>query len=556
MNYKSLFAILILFLTRNSVAQLTVNNTSFTPTQLVNNILLGPGVVATNVVFTGNSQARGFFKGFNTGLGIDSGIILSTGKVIDAIGPNNSSNQSTAFSTVFGTLLDSFSTTGFSTMDAAVLEFDFIPSSDTAKFNYVFASEEYNEGVCTPYNDVFAFLISGPGISGVQNLAIVPGTSIPVSISSINNGNIGTPPWSPDSSYSWCYLNYPQYFVSNTSPNGLIVEYDGWTTVLTAKTVVIPCNQYHIKLAIADGGADNTWDSGVFIEAGSFNSGYVTVTNQPSFTGAIINGAVVEGCGKAEFVFRRYDSIAFPRTLNFILSGSASQGTDYTLSATNIFFPPGKDTVHLIIAPSYDLTSEANETVQLTLIPDFIICSGWPPVDLQIEITDQPPLAVTTNYTLPACPYDSVSLTAQASGGGFNNYFNYTWNWNGGQTNSSSFTFPVTPEAVSFSVTVTDSCGQQSASAIVVSPEWDCPVIFPNIFSPNGDGVNEFFSIKNLELKPKLKLSIFNRWGKIVFETDTYQNNWDAKGISDGVYYFVGEFEDGELAKGYISVLR
>jgi len=55
---------------------------------------------------------------------------------------------------------------GFQTFDASILEFDFIPQSDTLKFNYIFGSEEYPEYVNSGYNDVFGFFISGPGIAG------------------------------------------------------------------------------------------------------------------------------------------------------------------------------------------------------------------------------------------------------------------------------------------------------------------------------------------------------------------------------------------------------
>ena len=277
-------------------SQLVVQS-NYTSQQLVDSVLLGPGVMAFNITYTGSPQSIGFFNGVNSNIGLDSGIILSSGKIITAIGPNNNSSAGDAMLTPGDSILTVMA--GLPTKDAAILEFDFIPSSDTIYFNYVFASEEYYEGVCTVYNDIFAFLISGPSITGIQNIALVPSTMDPVSISSINGGVLGAPLYNPSASYPWCRLNNTQYYVDNTTPLGATVQYDGFTVVLTAKVAVVRCATYHIKLAVADGGNDNTWDSSVFLEAGSFNSHYVSLTQFPQLLGASIDSSTVEGCGSA-----------------------------------------------------------------------------------------------------------------------------------------------------------------------------------------------------------------------------------------------------------------
>ena len=151
-----------------------------------------------------------------------------------------------------------------STQDVSILEFDFVPSSDTVKFNYVFASEEYLIFVNSAFNDVFAFLISGPGISGPYaspsafpngaiNIAEVPNSnpSLPITVSTIND------------------TTNSQYYNHDTVSQ--VSAFNGYTDVFTAKAVVTACATYHIKLAIADG-SDGIYDSGVFFEAGSFNS--------------------------------------------------------------------------------------------------------------------------------------------------------------------------------------------------------------------------------------------------------------------------------------------
>ena len=153
---KNVFIFLVLLFSSSVCAQLVVTS-ALTPAQLVNSVLLGPGVVAFNIQYTGASQALGFFNGVNSNIGLDSGVILSTGKVINAIGPNNTTSITTINNTPGNSQLTQLA--GQPTRDAAILEFDFIPSADSVRFKYVFASDEYYEGVCTPYNDIFAFLI-------------------------------------------------------------------------------------------------------------------------------------------------------------------------------------------------------------------------------------------------------------------------------------------------------------------------------------------------------------------------------------------------------------
>jgi len=252
------------------------------PSYLIDNALIGNGVVTSNHSFTGNPTQIGFFSDSLGLIGMDSGFVLTTGGV-DSIGVLGAD---TSFSIVqdyflssdlFGgsdadllTIANSVpamigqSFTVGSTQDVAILEFDFVPSSDTVKFNYVFASEEYLIFINSAFNDVFAFLISGPGISGPYaspaafpngaiNIAEVPNSnpSLPITVSTINDT-----------------LN-SQYY--NYDTLGQVCAFNGFTDVFTATAAVTACETYHIKLAIADG-SDGVYDSGVFFEAGSFNS--------------------------------------------------------------------------------------------------------------------------------------------------------------------------------------------------------------------------------------------------------------------------------------------
>ncbi len=254
--------VIFLFFTLQTKAQLTVDST-FSPTLMVQT-LLGGGISVSNISYTGDTtHASGFFSEPSGAFGITSGIMLTTGTVTNAPGPNNLDDASWDNFLPGDYLLNLYTDTTLGTNDACVLEFDFTSISDSVEFNYVFGSEEYNEFIGLGFSDVFGFFISGPGIVGQKNIALVPGTTTPCSIDSINNGYTNT-----GMASSGPCMNC-QYYIDNYL--GTVMQYDGYTTVLTARAGVIPCETYHIKLAIEDV-TDGIYDSGVFLQGGSFKS--------------------------------------------------------------------------------------------------------------------------------------------------------------------------------------------------------------------------------------------------------------------------------------------
>ena len=258
----STFFILLLFSTL-SKAQLQVDHQSLTPEQLVQDVFLGHGVVISNVKFTGTDVAIGQFTSHNTPLQINRGILLTTGKVELAVGPNDKEDAGFAQGISQGDVdLQKLLSEEYSIFDAAVLEFDFIATSSSIQFNYVFASEEYPEWVNSAYNDVFGFFVTGENPHGgdylQQNIALIPGTTSIVSIDSVNDG-----------------VN-SNYYINNA--DGSSIQYDGITKSMKATLEVKPGNIYHIKIAIGDAG-DNAYDSGVFLDANSFTSPQCPVGN-------------------------------------------------------------------------------------------------------------------------------------------------------------------------------------------------------------------------------------------------------------------------------------
>jgi len=224
-----------------------------TPENMVE-YLVGPGVDYDNVVFQGADVSRGIFNNGNTtNIGLESGIFLTSGGGYIIPGPNNSGSAGTNNGMPGHPLLESLTTA--STYNAAVLEFDFVPLNDTVKCNFVFGSEEYNEWVGSSFNDVFGFFITGPkpdsGYYYNKNIALVPGTNTAITINNVNA------------------IANSIFYIDNT--NGLTIQYDGFTTVITLWALVIPYETYHFTIGVADAG-DGIYDSGVLIEGTSFKS--------------------------------------------------------------------------------------------------------------------------------------------------------------------------------------------------------------------------------------------------------------------------------------------
>ncbi|MCB9252185.1 MAG: choice-of-anchor L domain-containing protein [Flavobacteriales bacterium] len=249
-TYWILLSFLALLKPESGSSQLIIGEVD--PYILVNNVLVGDGIKTSNIKLTGYKRAAGFFEnGSNTALEMNAGIVLSTGIAMLAKGPNNVGDRTTSelgSGSAGSELLGPYAIG--KVFDAAVLEFDFVPQTEEITFNYIFASEEYIEYVDKGVSDIFGFFISGPGIPDQQNVALVPGTNLTVSIDNVN------------------YKRNPKYFRFNT-PGEPTLQADGLTVTLTAKLNLMPCKTYTIKLAIADVG-DDLLDSYVFIESGSF----------------------------------------------------------------------------------------------------------------------------------------------------------------------------------------------------------------------------------------------------------------------------------------------
>lgn len=435
-------------------AQLTTS-TAMTPTQLVNNVLLGGGITATNVTFTGYANAIGSFSVTGTNnLGMTSGVVMTTGTVLQndptygsnlgPQGPNNMPGAGADNLQPGDPYLTSIA--GTSTHNAAILEFDFVPQSDTIKFNYVFGTEEYMEWVTGGYADVFAFVVTGVSVPhGPYNVALIPGTTTPVTALNVNLNN--------NSAY---YVDNGDGMGTGTAPDGPTVQYDGFTVVLTA-TDTVTCGQtYHIKLMIADA-IDGAVDAGVFLQAGSFSSPVpVSISSDVQFSS---NDTVLyEGCGSADIIFTRPSALSTSAdTFSFVISGTAVNGTDYTMLNDTIIFPAGQDSLIIPITAINDGAIEGIESIVLTLSQQINVCGAMQTIVFTIYVQDLLPLNLSTQDTA-LCNGNSVTLVPNLTGGG--GTINYTWTASG-STVGNTPTITVSPTVTTnYIVTVTDSCGQ------------------------------------------------------------------------------------------------
>lgn len=429
----SIYLIFLLCTNTFSYGQLVVNS-GLTATQLVQNVLLGPGITAYNITSSagGTTACIGeFTNGNTTNLGITAGVVMSTG-LITNIPQAVSQFQSDATGTGSDPLLDAIA--GNATYDAAIIEFDFVPLSYSVSFRYVFGSEEYPEYVGSSYNDAFGFFISGPNPAGGNytnvNLAMIPGTTTPVTINNVNSGS------------------NPGYFTDNETLGGTTIVYDGFTHVLTATCPVTPCVPYHIKLAVADAG-DAAFDSGVFLEAGSF-SGNNAFTTTVNLGNPGLSPNAIEDCSDATVVFTLNNPLGFDTIINFTVAGTATSGVDFSPLPASITIPAGSTTGSMIIHPLQDGLTEGNETVDL--IVQTPPC-GTETITMQIE--DNPPFSVVTTPNTSVCDNDSLSLTSTVTGG----LIPYTYQWSSGATTPGTTVYPTGIGTVqSYILTVTDAC--------------------------------------------------------------------------------------------------
>ena len=404
-------AFLMLSLTAFAQDMSVATGGPFTPQNLISNIFLGEGVEVLDIQFNGNPQSVGFFNQAQDEIGIDRGIVMSTGFAasnagtgVDQVG-DDFSNSNMGTNLADPDLLAI--TGGVEVNDLVRYTITFIPISDTLRFNYIFGSEEYPEYACSNFNDVFGFFISGPGINGpftnnAENIALLPGTDLPVTINNLNSGTVGsngsigncTPPEGS--------LDYSEFYNDNDNSNNQPV-FDGFSNVFTAEAVVQPCSTYTIKLVIADV-SDGAFDSGVFLEAKSFGTGSLNVEAAT----VSLDGSVAEGCAEGLLTFSLPGPVESDYPIDYQILGSAENGVDYAFIPSDLFIPAGDSTISIPIIAFEDGIDEGEETILIDVQRDPCNRDTIP-----ILIRENPLIPADLGPDVQLCLGDSLELMGE-----------------------------------------------------------------------------------------------------------------------------------------------
>ncbi len=417
----------------------------------------------SNIRSIGNREGIGYFENGRNVIGMENGIIISTGQIEHAEGPNQAGDKSgtlgnTAGDQDLGMFVDQ------RVLDVVGIEFDFVPLDSFVRFRYVFASEEYCEFVGSVYNDVFGFFVSGPGIEGefsnqAKNVALIPGTNDYVAINSVNHA------------YN------SQYFIRNelerdarqceiepfNSPHRNSIEYDGFTTILTATLQLVPCETYHIRFVVADV-ADRYYDSAVFLEAESFNIGGTVLLNAE----AKETNKATEGCEDAFFVFKRgeQENLNKALTVQFEITdeSTAIEGIDFEPLPRQVTIPAGKMNVRLPVKVINDRIDEPDEKIVIALDIPCACYSG----DATMLLTDPPPL-IAQLTDKQVCRNSTATLRPEINGG----IPPYSYRWSNGALTPE---IEINPGLASiYTVTISDQCGNSTTDtcriSIIESPE-------------------------------------------------------------------------------------
>src|SRR5690606_34534179 len=249
---------------------------SFSVQQLIENVLISGGanctasvsnvVVSPNLGVTSPNRSWGYFNKGTTNFPFNDGVVLSTGYARQT----GNFFQSCELGSVYcpaslGTggdpdLASALSVPNASLNDATYIQFDFVPVTNEITFNYIFASEEYGGNFPCSYTDGFALLLKKVTDPTYTNMAGLPAGGGPVSVTNI---------------HPFVAVNCPaaneQYYAGNNTAN-IETNFAGRTIPLTATAPVIPGQTYRFKMVLADYG-DRSHDTGVFLQAGSFNIG-------------------------------------------------------------------------------------------------------------------------------------------------------------------------------------------------------------------------------------------------------------------------------------------
>lgn len=670
MHFKKYYLFVVLIFGTASAQYISTDETR-TPLQLIENVLINSGCASVSNVsvsggnFATGEQSWGYFNANGATFPFADGVILSTGKIINAQGPNSFiSDDGNGMGWTGDTDLNTALSINNS-LNATVLEFDFIPLGNQISFDYIFASEEYHGNATCTYSDGFAFLLKEVGSSTYQNLALIPNTTIPVKVTSVHPDIPGA-----------CPAQNEQYFDA-FNPDEYPTNFNGQTKVLTAKSVVIPGNQYHIKLVIADEG-NYRYDSAIFLKGSSFNVGFdlgadrTFANNNPVCPNESLTLDVTVPVGVYLYqwnfngnpiIGETGSTLTFNPPYTSVQNGTYSLTTTYSATCTTVadidldFAPQlitnqtsytycdsdsNQDgistltlsdivpTLFLNLPASYQVSFYSSVTSTTPLPDSFTLSTPFQQV-IYAKIDNSncySPIPVTLNInvftntiadeTVGICSNNPIILNADS---GYQSYL-----WDTGQTAS---TIQITsPGTYTVSIGNTDGCTKTKTFTVIGSEiatidniiihdfnennsveivasgtgnyeysidgiNFQASPIFTNLiglvytayvrdingcgtaseefyliqipqyFTPNGDGYNDNWNIKNsnpLSQNAGAKIYIFDRFGKLMKQISAVGLGWNGTFNgklmpADDYWYFI-QLEDRRIAKGHFTLKR
>ena len=381
---------------------INVSTTTYTVPQLVTDVLFGSSIgggacagTLSNITWStgtnfGSTNGIGSFTNTNPNFPLSSGVILTSGSVAAAPGPNSTvqSNGTNAwtgdtqlFNYIQGLGIDPALT---SYHNATTLQFDFVPLTNTMSFDFLFASEEYGTYQCE-FSDAFAFFLTNTtAATPTTNLALVPFTTSPVSVLTIRDVAYNPGCGSVNASFFDKYYLLPQGLNPNTAP----INFNGHTVKMTANSTVVPNNTYHIKLVVADRN-DTQLDSAVFLGGGSFNIG------QASITGAV--GSTFEGINNFTGNLAR----CFGTTLELRAGTAQIPGVTYQWQLGGINIPGATNY-------TYTVTQPGTYGIVITF------STGCQQIDTTV-VEYLPAMAINAPVDLFACPSGTFNLASNTA---------------------------------------------------------------------------------------------------------------------------------------------
>jgi gliding motility-associated-like protein len=666
--YTKLYCFILFCVFNFTYSQYITVDENYTAAQLVQDVLINSGCASISNVsvsggnFSTGEKSWGYFSGNGSSFPFSEGLILSTGKINNAVGPNTFTSDDTAS----GWIGDNDLNTALNitnSINATILEFDFIPIGNQISFDYIFSSEEYHDDAPCLYSDGFAFLLKEVGSTAYENLALIPNTTIPVKVTTVH-----------PAIFNGCPAQNAQYFDAFNGTEHP-TNFNGQTVVLTARSPVSPGTPYHIKLVIADEG-NFRYDSAIFIKGSSFSFGVdlgddrTLVNDNPiCFDENVSLDATAPGAQSYQWQFNSTPiagainptfSLAPPYTT--AQNGVYSVATTYsatcvTTSSIALNFSEelnigqtsfsycdndgAQDGLRSVLLtdittslfPSLPTNAQVNYFSSIssnTPLSTFFLltvpyqqtiyarinnnrCFNNIAVDLNILVFSDP----VTDENIEICNDDAITLTAD------NGFQTYLWN-NGAVSASIQVTTPgiytvtignlnnctklktftvigseiATIEDIivnDFSATTTaeivatgngiyqysiDGQNYQDSPIFANLSELEytayvkdtkgCGIVdkkfyllqIPKYFTPNGDGTNDTWTIRNLTRRGlnQTIITIFDRYGKMIEQFNGSQAAWDGtyngKTLPADDYWFTFANNGRELFRGHLALLR